>query len=421
MQSDAAIVGARRALLLLFLVAFFNYMDRYVLSVLLPAIKADLDLSDTLLGGIGTAFTISYVVLGVPIARLADRYSRKHVIALSLGFWSLMTAVCGLAQNFVQLAIARVLVGVGEAGATPPAHSLISDYFPSVQRGKAIAIYSLGAPAGIIVGFIAASWLVQNFSWRFAFIGLGLPGLLLALVVYLKLVEPKRGQTERAEIAKEAGESTTLLQASKTLLSSPAYRHIIFATGLYTVVWLGVVSWLPSYFIRSFEMSIVEVGFWLAMSLGVSQAIGMMLSGILTDKLVKRNLKWFSWIPALAMVASTPLFIIVFLTDSAIVATVALFPAFLIGVFQGPASFAAVQGIAHVRMRATATALYLLVTNLIGGTIGPFLTGLLSDTLRPQYGDDSLRYGLLIISLVFGTWAAIHYALSARTIGNEIR
>jgi MFS family permease len=412
---------AKSALTLLFLVSFFNYMDRYVLSVLLPSIKADLALSDTQLGAIGTAFTISYVLLAIPFARMADQHNRKYVITAAVTIWSAMTAACGLAQSFIQLVIARIFVGVGEAGATPPSHSIISDYFPVASRAKAIAVFSLGAPVGIMVGFTTAGWLADHYSWRIAFLCMGLPGILLALLLHFKLKEPERGQSEPSETKAQADEKATISTAVKTLLSSPAYRHMCFATGLYTVVWLGVVNWLPSYFVRSFDMNMTQVGFWLAMSLGISQLIGMLASGALTDHLTKRNLSWYGWIPALAMFISTPLFIIVFQTSNEIVAAVALFPAFLIGVFQGPASLTGIQGIAHVRMRAMACAIFLLITAMVGGTLGPLLTGWLSDQLAASYGDDSLRQALLIVSIVFGIWAGIHYALSARTIAAEIR
>jgi len=414
-------LNAKRALFLLFLVSFFNYLDRYVLSVLMPSIKAEMALTDTQLGAIGTAFTVSYVLLGIPMARIADRYSRKNVVVVSLSIWSFMTAMSGAAQNFVQLIIARLFVGVGEAGATPPSHSMISDYFPIERRAKAISIFSLGAPVGIMVGFIAAGWLADNYSWRFAFVAMGVPGVFLALFLWFALQEPPRGLSDPASLAKEAAESPKLMVVIKTLASSPTFRHMSFATALYTVVWLGVVSWLPSYFVRSFSMSITEVGFWLAMSLGISQLIGMLACGVLTDHMIKKDVRWFSWIPALAMLLSTPLFILVFRTDNEVIATIALFPAFLIGIFQGPASLTAIQSIAHVRMRAMATALFFLITALIGGMLGPLLTGWLSDQMVASYGDDSLRYALLVISIVFGVWAGIHYALSARSIASELR
>lgn len=411
---------ARTALIILFFVSFCNYLDRFVLSVLLPSIKADLDLSDTQLGALGTAFTVSYVLLSIPFARLADRHSRKTIISLCVAIWSAMTALCGLAQSFWQLAIARVLVGFGEAGATPPSHALISDFYPLTKRTTALAVFGLGAPFGIMVGFITASWIAQNYDWRAAFLALGLPGLVLALCVYFGIWEPQRGASEAPEKAQQAGEHITFIRTLKALWGSSAFCHFAFATGLYTVVYIGVVNWLPSYFIRSFDMELSQVGLWLAMSLGVSQLIGSLSCGILTDHMVKRSVLWFSRIPALAMLLSSPLFLIVFGADSALISALALAPAFLIGIFQGPASFAAVQGIVHVRIRATAVAIFLCVTNLVGGLIGPLFTGWLSDYLEPTYGDEALRQALLFVVLVFGFWSALHYALAGRTLRQEM-
>ena len=411
--------AAGQALWLLFFVSLFNYMDRFALSVLLPSIKADLDFSDTELGAVTTAFTVSYVLFGIPLARLADQYSRKHIISAALTTWSMMTAACGLAQNFFQLAIARILVGIGESGATPPSHSIIADYFPISRRSKAIALFSVGAPIGLMIGFVLAGWLAEQYSWRAAFISLGLPGVVLALIILLKLKEPLRGQSENAPASHDAP-VMPFWQVVRTLLSKPAYRHICIATGLYTVVYLGVVGWLPSYFVRSFDMGVAEVGFWLAMSLGIPQIVGMLISGTVTDRLVVGDLRWYGWIPALAMALSTPLFLIVFLTDSVLAASIALFLAFLVGIFQGPASLTAIQGLAQLRTRAMAAAIFFLIVNLIGGGIGPLLTGWLSDQLRASYGDDSLRYALLTLSLAFGFWSALHYALAARTVREEI-
>lgn len=437
MQNQKLVPGATMTLLFLFIVSLFNYLDRFVLSVLLPAIKEDLRLSDTQLGAVGTAFTLSYVLLGIPFARLADRYSRKAIISISLAIWSAMTAACGLAQNFIQLAIARVLVGVGEAGATPPAHSLISDYFPPSKRTKALSIFGLGAPVGIMVGFVLASWLVEQYNWRIAFISLGIPGVAFAVVCYLGLREPKRGQSDAAPRPETQAETQAVTQAVThadtidtvprfreavlALLSSPTYRHIAFATGLYTVVYIGVVSWLPSYFLRSFDMSLTEVGFWLAMSLGISQLLGMLSSGVVTDRFIQKDVRWYCWIPALAMLVSTPLFIVVFGTENSIFAAVALFPAFLIGIFQGPASFAAIQRIVHVRTRAMAVAVFLLITNMVGGAMGPLFTGWLSDQFVSAYGEQSLRWSLMLVSVFFGLWSCVHYALAARTIEVDIK
>lgn len=420
MSNSTVSPTAYKALGILFLVSFFNYMDRYVLFVLMPSIKSNLQLTDTQLGLLVPAFTVSYVILGIPFARIADRYSRKKVITAALTIWSAMTAVCGLAQNFIQLLLARILVGVGEAGASPPSHSLISDYFPVAKRARAIAVFSLGAPVGIIVSAILASWIAQQYGWRMAFLSLGLPGLALALLVYFGLKEPRRGQSEDEAKAKQADESHSFSHVMRELFSSPAYVHLCVGTGIYTILWQGVAGWVPSFFVRSFDMTLVQAGFWFAISIGLSQLIGIFLGGVLADRLVQRDKRWYGWLPAVAIFVTTPLYLLVFRSDDVVIVITALFTAFMISVFQGPASFTAVQSLAHLRMRAVACATFLLITNLIGGTLGTFLTGMISDWLEPRYGDSALQQALLIVSLVFGFWASIHYWLSAKTLREEL-
>ena len=412
-------INTRYALALLFMVSFFNYMDRYMLAVLLPAIKSDLQLSDTEIGFItGLAFTLFYATMGIPIARLADRYSRRNIIAIALTVWSVMTALCGLAQNFVQLAVARVMVGVGEAGASPPSHSLIADLFPVEKRARAISVYTLGAPVGILIGFLLGGWITQLYGWRAALFTVGIPGILLALVIYRKLHEPERGAADG--LARNT-EIQPFWFTLKTLMSSPTFRHLSFATGLYTVLWLGVVQWLPSYFTRSFGLGIGEVGTWLAIILSTSQIIGMVAGGYLADRLGSVDLRWYVWVPSLAILVSTPMFALTFLTQNSTVAFLSLFLPFMIGVMQGPPTFAVAQGLADVRMRAMAAALLLLITNLIGGGIGPQAVGIMSDYLADQHKQDSLRYSLLAVSLVFGLWSSLHYFLAGKTIRREFR
>jgi MFS family permease len=426
MNEQAATTSAQRgvsraylALGLLFLVSFFNYMDRYMLAVLLPAIKEDLALSDTQIGFItGLAFTLFYATLGIPIARLADRYSRRMIISIALAAWSAMTAACGMAQTFIQLTVARVLVGVGEAGASPPSHSLIADLFPAHKRAGALSTYTLGAPVGILIGFALGGWLVELYSWRVALFTVAIPGLLLALVVYKKLHEPPRGQADGLTSVPEVA---SLGLTFKTLLGNATFRHVSFATGLYTVLWLGVVQWLPSFFTRSFELGIRDVSTWLAIILSTSQILGMVGGGFLADRLGRNDLRWYVWVPAAAIFFSTPIFAITFLTTNPTIAYVSLFLPFMIGVMQGPATFAVAQGIADVRMRAMAAALLLLITNLVGGGIGPQAVGILSDQLAPQYGMDSLRYALLIVALLAGTWSSFHYFWAGRTIRTDFR
>ncbi|RMF96994.1 MAG: MFS transporter [Gammaproteobacteria bacterium] len=412
--------GTRRlALLLLFLVSLFNYMDRYMLAVLLPAIKAELALSDAQAGLLtGLAFTLFYATLGIPIARLADRYSRRRIIALALGFWSAMTAACGLVQGFWQLLAARVLVGAGEAGASPPSHSLIADLYRASERARALSIYALGAPVGILVGFALGGWLVAHYDWRVALLAVATPGLLLSLLVYRRLPEPQRGASDGLTAPPEI---PALLPTFGRLLGTPSFRQVSLATGLYTVLWLGVVQWLPSFFTRSFGLGIAEVGAWLAVILSGSQIVGMFFGGVLADRLGRRDLRWYCWLPALAIALSTPAFIVTFSTSDPGLAYATLCLPFAIGIVQGPASFAVVQGVADVGTRATAAALLLLITNLIGGGIGPWLVGYLSDSLAASAGPDALRRALLWVALCFGLWSAAHYAWAARHLRRDFR
>ena len=404
-------------LLLLVFVSFFNYADRYILGVLLPSIKAELTLTDAQLGLIsGTAFTLFYATLGLPIARLADRYSRRRIISVAMALWSLMTAACGMVQSFTQFFIARVLVGVGEAGATPPSHSLLSDYYPINKRARAIAIFSLGAPIGLMVGFIFGGWMAEYHSWRYALFALGIPGLIFAGLILFTLKEPPRGQFDDSQVANEILPFGTVLE---TLMKSPAFMHMAFATGLYTVVWLGLILWLPSYFSRSFDMDMGSIGLWLALFIGLPQIFGMLMSGVLTDRLISKDIRWYPWIPAVGIIIGMPLMAYGVYASSPILALIFLSLAFMISVMQGPASFAGVQGLCQPRMRAMAAALFLLIVNLVGGLVGPYAIGWLSDFFQAQYGEESLRYALLVIVIIFNTWAAIHYYLSGRTYAKE--
>ncbi len=404
-------------LLLLVFVSFFNYADRYILGVLLPSIKTELALSDAQLGLIsGTAFTLFYATLGLPIARMADRFSRRKIISIAMALWSVMTAACGMVQSFAQFFVARVLVGVGEAGATPPSHSLLSDYYPISQRGRAIAIFSLGAPIGLMVGFIFGGWMAEHHSWRYALFILGIPGIIFAFLILTTLKEPPRGQFDDAAAADEILPFGTVLAK---LIKSPAFVHMAFATGLYTIVWIGLIMWLPSYFTRSFEMSIGSAGLWLALFLGFPQILGMLFSGVITDKLVVRDVRWYPWIPAVGVFIGMPLMAFSLLTNNVMIAMILLFFAFMISVMQGPASFAGIQGLTQPRMRAMAAATFLLIVNLVGGGAGPYLIGELSDYFSGEYGDESLRYALLLIVIVFMTWSALHYFLAGRTYKKE--
>lgn len=400
------------ALSLLFLVALLNYLDRYMLGILLPAIKADLHLSDSELGFItGIAFSIFYAVMGIPIGRLADRFSRRAVIAGTLALWSAMTVACGLAQGFVQLVLARVMVGVGEAGATPPAHSLISDLFPASRRAGALSVFSLGLPVGVLVSFMAGGVIAQNLGWRPALLAFGVPGVMLAAVIFLVLPEPARGSADGLVLSR----STTLRQVMATLIGRQSFRHVCLGSGFFTLLWLGLISWLPSFFTRTFNLPIGEVGTKLALVLGLSQFIGLAVGGVLGDRLSRRDGRWYMWICAAGSLLPMPFYAAALLSPRADLAFLALIPVFIFGLLQGAPAVAIVQGLAGPRMRAVAVATYLVVVNVIAGG-GPQLIGLLSDRLGPSLGASALGVSILGVALPFSVWSGWHFWRGARTL-----
>ena len=403
----------RYVLGLLFLVYVVNFIDRQILSILLPSIKADLALPDSLLGLLsGTTFGIFYAVLGLPIARLADLHSRKWVIATCLSLWSLMTALCGTAAGFWSLLAYRTGVGVGEAGGSPPAHSLISDYFPPERRATALGIFSLGVPVGIMVGFLAGGWMAQTLGWRVAFLVVGVPGLVLAAIVALTVREPRRGHSEGLQ---GDGAPPSAAAAIRFMFSSRAFRHLSFASALYAFVGYSVVGWAPSFLIRTHEMSVAAIGTWLAFIFGIGGGIGNYLGGVLADRWGRTDERGRAWVPALSMILGLPFALAVYVVDDATTAVLLLaIPSGAGLMYQAPA-FAITQSLATPKMRAIAAAVLIFVVSIIGLALGPFATGLLSDWLEPRYGKDSLRWALFLVSLVLG-WSGIHFWLAGRAL-----
>ena len=408
----------RYALGLLCTVYVVNFVDRQILAILLPSIKADLSLTDTQLGLLsGTAFGLFYATLGVPIARLADRVSRKWVITVCLALWSGMTALCGSAVGFASLLAFRVGVGVGEAGGSPPAHSLISDYFPPERRATALAVFSLGVPFGILVGFLAGGWLNEGLGWRNAFIVVGMPGLLIAALVATTLREPPRGHSEGLH---SDGAAPSALEVIRFLWSSPTFRHLSFASGLYAFVGYSVINWVPSFLMRSHHMTSGEVGSWLALIIGIGGGIGNYLGGVFADRWGRKDERGRALVPAIAMAVAAPFSLVIFATSSATIALIFLVvPTGLGLMYQAPA-FAITQSLATPKMRATAAAVLLFVINIIGLALGPLVTGAISDALEPRYGADSLGWALMIVSSLF-IWSSLHFYLSARTLEQDVQ
>jgi len=398
---------------ILVVVYIFNLIDRQILSMLLEPIKKELLLSDTQLGLLsGIAFAIFYTTFGIPIARYADKNSRVNVISASLAAWSVMTAICGLAQNFWQLMLGRIGVAIGEAGAGPPSHSLISDYFAPENRATALGIFSLGAPIGVMIGFLAGGWLVHFFDWRTAFIIVGLPGVIMAIIVRKTVIEPPRGYSEGVQTVQA---QATLKEVAIYLWSRPSFRHLTVAAGLHAFVSYGLLTWLPPFLIRSHQMGLAEIGTYLALITGVVGGLGTFAGGYICDRFGQKDRRMYVWLPALSLIILIPLTILSLLSptkDGAMYFY--LIPAFLSPFYLAP-TFAVVQGLAQMRMRAIAAAVLLFVLNLIGMGLGPLLVGVLSDFLKPEFGDEALRYAL-IVAVSMNLWSAAHYYLAAKTL-----
>lgn len=405
------------ALGVLVVVYTFNFIDRQILSILLEPIKQDLGLSDTALGMLtGFAFALFYATLGIPIARLADRGNRRNIIAWSLTIWSAMTALSGIAQNFWHLLIARIGVGVGEAGCSPPAHSMIADYFPAENRATALGIYSLGIPVGILFGFIAGGWLNEFFGWRVAFFVVGVPGILLALIVRWSLREPDRGMAEgRQANADQPG----IMETFTYLYQKPSFRHMAIGGGLTAFVGYGIVTWVPSFLIRSYGMDTGEVGTYLGLILGIPGGIGIALGGYLADRYGAKDTRWYLWVVTVALLIAVPITVGVYLSSSATASLLFLILPVLLGNFYQATTFSQAQGLVPLRMRAVAAAVLLFILNIIGLGAGPQMVGVVSDLLAPTYGDESLRYALLALSFV-NIWAAYHYYLAGKTLKQDL-
>jgi MFS family permease len=408
----------RYVLGLLLVVAIFNYADRYMLGVLLPGIKADLGLSDTQIGFItGTAFTILYALLGVPIAGLADRFSRRKIIGLALAAWSLMTCLCGLAQNFIQLAAFRVLVGIGEAGCTPPSHSMISDYYARAERSFALAIFGLGSPAGVFVGFLLGGWIADAFGWRVALFAFGAPGLLIAAVLYFTLRDPPRGHSDGLASVERAPD---LIAATRHLWRKKTFRHMVLGGSMYGLIMVAVLVWIPSVFVRNHGLEIGVVGTWLAFTNAVPHALGTLAGGWLADRLAVRSPRAPILMCVFAQLAAAPFYSLVLLSSEPVPGFLWLIVPSFVGVFQGPVLYATIQAVSEVRSRSVASALMILIINLVSGIVGPQLVGIASDVMAKFVGTSSLGLSLLAVATICSLWSALHFYLASRSIEADL-
>jgi MFS family permease len=406
------------ALVLLTIVYACNFIDRQLLAILQESIKADLLLSDGQLGLLaGFAFALFYVTAGIPIARWADRSNRRNIVAGALFLWSFMTAISGFVQNYAQLLAARIGVGIGEAGGSPPSHSIISDIFPPEKRAGAMGFYSMGVNIGILFGFLLGGWLNEFFGWRVAFMVVGAPGILLAVVVRFTLREPTRGMAEN-RLASD--KSVPLGQVLALLWSRRSFRHMALGAALNAFCGYSIASWTASFMIRSHGMSTGELGTWLALISGLCGAIGVFLGGMVADRLGQKDQRWYMWVPAAASVVCIPFMALVYLTDHAYLALLfAVVPGLLHNVYLG-STLATTHSLVGLRMRAVASAILFFILNLIGLGLGPLLVGLLSDHLQVQWGDHSLRQAMLYLLPAVMTWSTLHFVLAARNLRQDI-
>lgn len=388
-----------------------------LLAVLLPGIQRDLQLSDTQLGLLtGLAFALFYALAGIPIARLADRWVRSRLIALALLAWSGMTALSGAAQSFWQLAVARVGVGVGEAGCVPASQSIISDCVPAERRPAALALHLAGASVGILLGLGLGGVLAQAIGWRSTFVVLGIAGLPLAALVYLTLREPPRGHADG--IAADI-KLPSLREALSELWSRRSFRHLVLVYGIANLSTFGINQWAPTYYGRHFGLSIGQIGLMLGIALGAGMTIGALVGGAVANRLMQRDLRWGAWMCMAAATAAVPVTAAVFMTSAYEVAIVATFlSAILSGSTAGPIT-ALVQSVASPRVRALAAAITVFAASLLGMGGGPLLIGVLSDTLRPSMGQDGLRIALLTAAFV-PLWAVMQLGFASRWIVHDV-
>jgi MFS family permease len=376
------------------------WVDRNVFAVLLQSIKVEFALSDTALGLLGgVAFGVFYATLGLPVAWLADRYDRRSLLAGALALWSAFTAACSFATGAVSLFIARVGVGVGEAGGSPPSVSLVADYFPRERRAFALGVLYLYIPLGFVVGYLLGGWLNDRVGWRAACLWLGLPGIALAVLVRLTLREPPRAA------ARGSAAAPPLLATLRSFAARPALRQL----------------WLPAYFMRTFDMSSAAAGAWLALAYGLGGALGVACGGYLADALVARtrDQRWYALWPVALLLASVPVTLVLYLAAAPGVAVAALLAgAFLGHAFLGPVA-ALLQNLAGPERRAVAAAFYVFLVNLVSMGLGPVAVGYLSDTFAARLGVDALRYALLTVVMTTTLLAALHFFLAARALRHE--
>jgi predicted MFS family arabinose efflux permease len=403
-------------LCILVLVYTFNFIDRQIIGILAIPIKEDLGLSDTQLGLMGgLAFALLYTTLAIPIAMAADRMSRTWIMTGALVVWSGMTAVCGMAQNFWQLFLARVGVGIGEAGGVAPAYSLISDFFPPNQRARALSVYSFGIPIGSALGIVFGGIIATLVDWRFAFVVVGAAGILVAPLFRATVREPVRGAFDAKGSVTSAA---SLREIMRVLMKKPSFWGLSLAASCSSMMGYGLFFWLPSFFVRSYDVTLLNASLVYGAILLVGGIAGTWLGGSLADRFGETNRSAYARIPAFAFLATVPFYMIGVMSPTLMISVLVMVVPTALGLaWLGPV-ISAVQHLVPPNMRATASAIFLFVNNLIGIGIGTLAIGAISDGLQDRFGDESLRYAILAGTTFYLVAAAI-FLLSARRLEQD--
>jgi predicted MFS family arabinose efflux permease len=393
---------------ILLAIGTFNIIDRNMPYMLMEAIKTDLALSDKQVGLlVGIAFAVVYTVLGVPFGRLADRGYSRPLVATALAFWSVATALGGFAQNFTQMALARVGVAAGEAASAPSAHSIVNEHFPPEKRGTMLALVSVGAPLGMMIGLMLGGYLMESIGWRWALISVGIPGLMLAGLAAWRLPSSKLG-------AVDLEQPRDLWRDMKFLFSKPSFVWTVIASSFYSCAGYGMTAFLPSFFMRTHGLAPSQVGLWLGLATGLGGLASLPLAGWLADRLAKRTISWRLWISAGLMALSAPFFAAAMFAENWMLAmALVAVPQMLTLSYLGP-TFSAVHAVVPPNLRATTSSVLLGVLTLFGATLGPLLIGAISDEL----GKGALGTALLVVPVVL-VLASFCYLIAARYLPQD--
>lgn len=399
----------------LFLVTIFNFIDRQILAILLQPIKEDLKISDTALGFLtGFAFAAFYTFAGLPLARVADRWVRRSLIAISLAAWSVMTAASGLARGFTDLALARIGVGIGEAGASPPAQSLISDYFPPEKRATALSLVACGVNVGVGLGFWLGGWINDAFGWRAAFFVVGLPGVVMALVVRFTVREPPRGLSERHLVNVRV---YSMQETWRFFATLTAGRRVSLAAASQAFAAYGLGTWIPAFFVRVHHMTPGELGLWISWIAAIGGGLGTFAGGWIADRWVRREPRARAYVGMIGALLALPFHVAALLLPDRRVALLCGLPANVFGtLWMGP-SLAIIQDLVPPTMRAMAAAVYLFILTIIGMGAGPQAVGILNDWIGTP---DAVRYSLLYTVVVMTLSAAVFFWLTGKTLVQDL-